>query len=69
MKRPRYLVESTTNFGERDSDSTGWHRDYAYTLPAAEKTAKDWFNCKYHDNVRVFKLDIGNEITDILTLD
>ena len=69
MKRPRYLVEATTNFGERDSDSTGWHRDYAYTLPAAEKTAKDWFNCKYHDNVRVFKLDIGNEITDILTLD
>ena len=69
MKRPRYLVEATTNFGERDSDSTGWHRDYAYTLPAAEKTAKDWFNCKYHDNVRVFGLDIGDEITDMIELE
>ena len=69
MKRPRYLVESTTNFGERDSDSIGWHRDYAYTLPAAEKTAKDWFNCRYHDNVRVFGLDIGDEITDMIELE
>jgi hypothetical protein len=67
MKRPRYFVEATTTFGERDS--TGWHRDYTYTLPAAEKTAQQWHQCQYHDNVRVFRLDIGDELTDMVDLD
>jgi len=62
-----YFVEATTTFGERDS--TGWHRDYTYTLPAAEKTAQQWHQCQYHDNVRVFRLDIGDELTDMVDLD
>lgn len=66
MKRPRYLVEATTTFGQRNSDSIGWHRDYEYTLPAAETTAQQWYQCQYHDNVRLFRIDIGDEITDMI---
>ena len=67
MTRPRYFIEATTTFGERDS--TAWHRDYAYTLPAAETTAQQWHQCQYYNNVRVFRLDIGDEITDMVNLD
>ena len=70
MRRPRYLIESTTTFGEKQLDSgTGWHRDYCYTLEEAEKTAQQWHQCQYHDNVRCFKLDIGDEITDMIELE
>jgi len=67
MKRPRYFIEATTTFGGRET--IGWHRDYEYTLPAAETTAQQWHQCPYHDNVRVFRLDIGDELTDMLDLD
>jgi hypothetical protein len=70
VNRIRYLVEATTSFGDRDEGSTtGIHKDYCRNIDQAESTAQDWANCQYHDNVRVFVLDIGEEITHRLDVD
>jgi len=69
MNRIQYLVEATATFGDRDESTTGIHKDYCRNIDQAEATAQDWVNCEYHDNVRVFVLDIGEEITHHLDID